>query len=125
MHTTTSIRPGTGLLVGGTLGCAVPGGPDFEARAEAAGSKHACKGLNECSGKGGCGTDANKCAGQNTCKEQGGCSTVSNGCSGKNECKNLGGCANKEKGNSCYAANECKGQGGCKVPNKKYMKKVA
>ncbi len=35
--------------------------------------KHACKGRNDCSGKGGCKTGDNGCAGKNSCKGKGGC----------------------------------------------------
>ena len=35
--------------------------------------KHACKGQNDCKGKGSCKTSANACMGQNQCKGQGGC----------------------------------------------------
>ena len=34
---------------------------------------HACKGHNECKGKGGCKTEKHTCKGQNECKGQGGC----------------------------------------------------
>ena len=37
--------------------------------------KHACKGKNECKGKGGCKTDKHACKGKNECKGQGGCAT--------------------------------------------------
>ena len=36
-------------------------------------SKHACKGLNDCKGRGGCKTELNSCRGQNECKGRGGC----------------------------------------------------
>jgi hypothetical protein len=35
---------------------------------------------------------ANACKGQNDCKGKGGCSTGDNGCKGKNSCKGKGGC---------------------------------
>jgi hypothetical protein len=38
-------------------------------------SKHACKGLNDCKGRGGCKTELNSCRGQNECKGRGGCRT--------------------------------------------------
>lgn len=38
---------------------------------------HACKGMNECKGKGGCKTGDNGCKGKNSCKGKGGCSTAS------------------------------------------------
>jgi hypothetical protein len=37
--------------------------------------KHACKGLNSCKGKGGCGSSDNGCKGKNSCKGKGGCAT--------------------------------------------------
>lgn len=37
------------------------------------GAKHACKGMNDCKGKGGCKTDKHACKGMNDCKGQGGC----------------------------------------------------
>jgi hypothetical protein len=37
--------------------------------------KHACKGLNSCKGKGGCGSGDNGCKGKNSCKGKGGCAT--------------------------------------------------
>jgi hypothetical protein len=36
-------------------------------------AKHACKGLNDCKGRGGCKTELNSCRGQNECKGRGGC----------------------------------------------------
>ena len=39
-------------------------------------SKHACKGLNDCKGRGGCKTDLNTCRGKNECKGRGGCKTI-------------------------------------------------
>lgn len=77
--------------------------------------KHACKGLNSCTGKGGCKTDANACAGKNSCKGKGGCATVEHhSCKGQNTCKNLGGCGSGDNG--CKAKNSCKNKGGCAVP---------
>ena len=41
-------------------------------------AEHACKGLNECKGQGGCHVEGkNGCAGYNECKAQGGCCTHS------------------------------------------------
>jgi len=37
--------------------------------------KHACKGQNDCKGKGGCKSGDNGCKGQNSCKGKGGCAT--------------------------------------------------
>jgi hypothetical protein len=39
-------------------------------------SKHACKGLNDCKGRGGCKTDLNTCRGKNECKGRGGCKSI-------------------------------------------------
>jgi hypothetical protein len=44
---------------------------------EEAGEKNACKGHNECKGKGGCSSSDNGCAGKNSCKGKGGCKTGS------------------------------------------------
>jgi hypothetical protein len=57
-----------------------------------AGDKNACKGMNECKGKGGCATVKHECKGHNECKGLGGCKAGANGCKGKNECKGKGGC---------------------------------
>jgi len=37
---------------------------------------NACKGQNDCKGKGGCKTGDNGCKGQNSCKGKGGCKTA-------------------------------------------------
>jgi len=37
-------------------------------------------------------TKANACKGQNDCKGKGGCDSGDNGCKGKNSCKGKGGC---------------------------------
>lgn len=82
-------------------------------------AKHACHGMNECKGQGGCKTAANECAGKNECKGKGGCATVAHhDCAGKNDCKGQGGC--KTAKNECAGKNECKGHGGCSVPVKKH-----
>lgn len=65
-------------------------------------SKHACRGLNECSGLG--------AGGDNDCAGQGTCATVNNTCAGSNECKYQGGCGAEP------ANNECAGEGGCHTP---------
>jgi hypothetical protein len=42
--------------------------------AQDAGEKNACKGTNECGGKGGCAVEGqNECKGKNPCKGKGGC----------------------------------------------------
>ena len=77
--------------------------------------KHACKGMNSCSGKGGCKTAKNECAGKNGCKGQGGCATVEkHDCATKNACSGQGGC--KSASHECAGKNTCKSQGGCAVP---------
>ncbi|MBK8097540.1 MAG: hypothetical protein IPK26_10550 [Planctomycetes bacterium] len=110
----------TGLLFG-TAACskeaATPSTPGANQPAGGAPSgapvgdveKHACKGMNTCKGKGGCGATKAK----NECAGKGECATVAHhGCATKNECKGQGGCgATKGK-------NECKGKGGCAVPVK-------
>jgi len=81
------------------------------------GDKHACKGLNECKGKGGCKSGDAGCKGKNTCKGKGGCSTTEkHSCKGNNSCKGEGGCKSGDKG--CAGKNTCKGKGGCHVPVK-------
>ncbi len=78
-------------------------------------AKHACRGLNDCKGKGGCKTGDAGCAAKNSCKTKGGCATVErHSCSGKNDCKGLGGCSSGDNG--CKTKNSCKGKGGCSVP---------
>ncbi len=68
-------------------------------------AKHACRGLNECKGKG--------ADGKNACAGQGTCATVAHhDCGGQNDCANLGGCGANP------GSNECKGHGGCHVPMK-------
>jgi hypothetical protein len=106
-----------GLVVGSTVGCSgdqksdsgsgTAGGtvaaPKVDFSKVAAADRHACRGLNECKGKG--------IDGQNACAGQGTCANVEpHGCGGRNECKNLGGCG------KLAGANECKGNGGCHVP---------
>lgn len=53
------------------------GGATDEAGDESAGADGeqaaCCKGMNECSGKGGCKTDAHDCQGKNECRGKGGC----------------------------------------------------
>ncbi len=45
---------------------------------EAAVPAHACKGMDQCSGQGGCGVEGqNECRGLNPCAAKGGCSTES------------------------------------------------
>ena len=78
-------------------------------------AKHACKGMNECKGQGGCSSGDAGCAGKNTCKGLGGCATTEkHSCKGANACKGLGGCASGDQG--CAGKNTCKGKGGCAVP---------
>jgi len=72
-----------GLVVGlgacggsDTKGSDTPAATGSEAAppAGSSGAKTCCKGLNDCSKKGGCKTDANACKGLNDCKHKGGCS---------------------------------------------------
>jgi len=87
------------------------------AAADKEGSKHVCKGRNDCKGQGGCKTGDNGCAGKNSCKGKGGCATAKHHeCKGMNECKGQGGC--KTGDNGCAGKNSCKGKGGCAVPLK-------
>lgn len=107
------------MLLAGAIGGLVAGAaavshgtPAFAADDAA---KHACAGMNDCKGQGGCKTDHNDCAGQNDCKGQGGCATVDrHSCAGQNDCKGQGGC--KTDHHDCAGQNDCKGQGGCAVP---------
>jgi hypothetical protein len=96
-----------GLVLGSTLGCSsdkkTDSGSGSAVAAVADKDKHACRGLNECKGKGADGKNA--CAGQGTCAN-----VAHHGCGTMNECRNLGGCG------KLAGANECKGQGGCAVP---------
>jgi hypothetical protein len=96
-----------GLVVGSTVGCSGDKTSDSASGAAAtpvvSTDKHACRGLNECKGKG--------ADGKNTCAGQGVCANVAeHACGGMNECRNQGGCG------KVPGANECKGQGGCMVP---------
>jgi hypothetical protein len=103
-----------GVLAGATIGCQ-SNGENGETEAGAPLPLHACKGLNECAGKGGCKTEASECRGLNECAGKGGCATVPHhSCAGKNSCEGLGGCTSGDKG--CKAKNTCEGKGGCAVP---------
>ena len=86
------------------------------ADAAKASDKHACKGMNGCSGKGNCKTGDKGCSGKNSCKGKGGCASkeAKHACHGQNACKNLGGCKTGDGG--CAGKNSCKTKGGCKVP---------
>lgn len=105
----------TGLFLGtamGTSGCAGP-----MAVHEMGIEKHACAGMNTCSGKGGCKAGDNGCAGKNSCEQKGGCATVAHhDCASKNSCRGQGGC--KSGNNGCAGKNSCAGNGGCAVPVK-------
>jgi hypothetical protein len=68
----------SGLLLAGS-GCAKTN-PDAQSPGSssmsAMGSKHSCKGQNDCKGHGGCKSSQNGCKGKNDCKGQGGCKTA-------------------------------------------------
>ncbi|MBS1537406.1 MAG: hypothetical protein JST20_06620 [Bacteroidetes bacterium] len=79
------------LMIGAAVAGLISGGAAFAsdggkkpakkaAKAHKASTKaakeHACKGMNECKGKGGCKTADNSCKGKNACKGKGGCSTA-------------------------------------------------
>ncbi|MCA8955017.1 MAG: hypothetical protein KDC87_03030 [Planctomycetes bacterium] len=106
----------SGLLMGGMTSCEKQTSKtdkptnNTKTKVDAASAgKHVCKGMNECKGKGGCGTTK----GKNECKGKGGCATAAHHtCAGKNACKGLGGCGGKA------GKNECSGKGGCAVPVK-------
>ena len=104
----------TGLFMGGTYGCSGEGEtPSASYPVDFA--LHACKGLSECIGLGGCKTEKNDCVGLNECKGEGGCATVAHhDCAGKNDCNAQGGC--KTPVHDCAGKNTCKGRGGCHVP---------
>jgi hypothetical protein len=89
-----------------------------EKKADAKADTHACKGHNECKGKGGCKSGDAGCAGKNSCKGKGGCASAAakHDCKGKNGCKGQGGCKSGDAG--CAGKNSCKGKGGCAVPPK-------
>lgn len=106
----------SGLFLGAATGC-----KSDEAMTSQASSmpsqieKHACKGLNQCKGQGGCAVEGKHgCAGHNECAGHGGCATVKHECKGHNDCKGQGGCEVAGK-HACKGQNECKGMGGCKV----------
>ena len=91
----------TGILAGAAAACGGQASPPAAPAAEAPGapmadattpepvndripadndsgtaSKHACKGLNDCMGRGGCKTELNTCRGKNECKGRGGCKSI-------------------------------------------------
>ena len=107
-----------GAMVGilaGAQGCAENGGRPPALATAGGGAKHACKGMNDCKGEGGCETGDAGCAGKNSCKGKGGCATsAKHECKGQNDCKGQGGCETSDAG--CAGKNSCKGKGGCKVP---------
>jgi hypothetical protein len=102
-------------LVAGSKAFALP--EEKAAAAAPAKDAHACKGMNDCTGKGNCKTGDAGCKGKNSCKGKGGCASASaknlKG-AGHNACKGLGGC--KAGDNGCAGKNSCKGKGGCNVP---------
>ncbi len=101
-----------GVLAGATFGCKSNG-----EGGDGGGEKHACKGLNNCKGHGGCASGDAGCAAKNSCKGKGGCATATHHqCAGNNECKGQGGCKSGDHG--CAGKNSCKGKGGCHVPVK-------
>ncbi len=75
-----------GLLIGASTGCgadestntpaageASPTSVPAQTAPDAATDVHSCKGLNDCTGKGGCESGDNGCKGKNSCKGKGGC----------------------------------------------------
>jgi len=104
-----------GLMTAGLVGCAsdtkettdgdAPAGTSGTGDDTSTVAKHACRGLNECKGKGADGN--NDCAGAGTCA-----TVAAHECAGHNECKGQGGCGDTP------GANECAGKGGCAVPMK-------
>ncbi len=103
-----------GAAVAG-LGAGLAASATLSAEEGKDGAKHACKGMNECKGHGGCKSGDNGCAGKNSCKGKGGCATAAHhDCKGHNECKGQGGC--KSGDNGCAGKNSCKGKGGCARP---------
>lgn len=73
------------LTVATQIGCGqqqktespAPASPAAQPAAEESMEKHACKGMNACSGKGGCKVEGqNECSGKNPCKGKGGCKTA-------------------------------------------------
>ncbi len=103
-----------GAVAGILAGVQIRGVSAGEESAEG-GTKHACKGMNDCKGQGGCESSDGGCAGKNSCKGHGGCATTAkHDCKGQNDCKGQGGC--KSGDNGCAGKNSCKGKGGCEVP---------
>ena len=99
-----------GVLASTALGCK-------SETSKAASEKHACKGMNNCAGQGGCSTGDKGCSGKNSCKGKGGCATATkHSCKGQNACKGQGGCKSGDAG--CAGKNSCSGKGGCAVPVK-------
>ena len=92
----TSRRDFNKLLLGavaGILAGAQIHGVSAGEESEKGGAKHACKGMNDCKGHGGCDSGDGGCAGKNSCKGHGGCATTAkHECAGKNSCKCHGGC---------------------------------
>ena len=60
-------------LVAGSKAFALP--EEKAAAAAPAKDAHACKGMNDCTGKGNCKTGDAGCKGKNSCKGKGGCAT--------------------------------------------------
>ena len=102
-------------ILAGAQGCAENAGRRSAGAAAEGGAKHACQGMNDCKGQGGCESGDAGCAGKNSCKGHGGCATTAkHGCKGQNDCKGQGGCQTSDAG--CAGKNSCKGKGGCEVP---------
>jgi hypothetical protein len=97
-----------GMVTGALVGCsgdkkpAAPGA-NVPGDTTVAVALHACRGLNECKGKGADGKNA--CAGQGTCH-----TAKAHDCATQNDCKHQGGCGQDP------GYNNCKGMGGCAVP---------
>ncbi|MEE8077666.1 MAG: hypothetical protein V3T18_01620 [Pseudomonadales bacterium] len=91
-----------GAVAGILVGAQIRGVSAEEESAEGD-AKHACKGMNDCKGQGGCESGDGGCA-----------TTVKHDCKGQNDCKGQGGC--KSSDNGCAGKNSCKGKGGCEVP---------
>jgi hypothetical protein len=110
----------TAVVAGMAAGTKVLAAEDAKPPAE----KHACKGKNTCTGKGGCKAGDKGCSAKNTCSGKGGCATIErHGCKGQNSCGGNGGCSTGDKG--CAAKNSCKTKGGCQVPLKSVEKAPA
>jgi hypothetical protein len=79
-------RLGRGIAIAGAAAALVIGGSVAARASEHTGGEVKCSGVNECKGKGACGTAEHDCAGKNACKGKGWVKVKS-----ADECKEKGG----------------------------------